>query len=277
MLLIKSFLIQPPFSPWFANTDDLVAMMVFLASGLMTAVMGGALHKALFRLAAAYERIQASENQKALLLDEITHRFKNDLANLTAILRLQAKDVSDPLARRELMIASDRVNVLSRVHQRLNGSPDNTWVDVREFLSELCKDLQLATVGTRAITLRTQLEQVELSFETAISLGLIVNELVQNAVKYAFPDDRPGLIDVTLDRSGDALRLTVADHGIGTATPSSASSGLGQRLVASFAQQLGGTFEVRSDQGRSAVVTFPAPKLITSSREALDAENERNT
>jgi two-component sensor histidine kinase len=278
-ILIKSFLIPPPFSPWFAQSDDLMAVTVFVTSGLVTAVMGGALHKALFQLAGAYERIAASENQKALLHDEITHRFKNDLANLTAILRLQAKDTSDPLARSELMQASDRVNVLSRVHQRLNGSPDHTYVDVREFLTELCKDLQVAAVGTRPITLRTEFDQAELPFEAAISVGLIVNELVQNAIKYAFPNNRAGLITVSLGRCGDALRLTVADDGIGAASPSPTSSGLGQRLIGSFAQQLGGTFEVRSGQGHSAVVTFPAPspkmtpggELSEKSREYSDA------
>jgi two-component sensor histidine kinase len=270
-LLIKMFAISPPFSPWFANTDDLVAMTVFVASGLVAAGMGEALHNALFRLALACERIEASEIHKGLLLDEITHRFKNDLANLAGILRLQARDVSDPLARSELMIASDRVNVLSRVHQRLNGSPDDARVDVREFLSGLCNDLRVAALGTRPITLRTQLEHAELSFEAAISLGLIVNELVQNAVKYAFPDDRAGIITISLRRSGDTLRLTVADDGIGAA-PASARSGLGQRLVTSFARQLGGTFEVRSDRGHLAAVTFPA--LSTATAELLDERRE---
>jgi two-component sensor histidine kinase len=258
-LLIKIFLVPNSFGLWFLKTDDLVAMTVFIASGLLTAVMGGALHKALFRLAIAYERIAASENQKALLLHEITHRFKNDLANLTAILRLQAKGLSDPVARSELMIASDRVNVLSRVHQRLKGSPEEARVDVREFLIGLCNDLQIAAIGTRPITLRTRLETAELPFEAAISLGLILNELVQNAIKYAFPDNRAGLIEITLCRDGDVLRLSVADDGIGAASPAAASSGLGQRLITSFAHQLGGTFEAKSCRGHSAVVSFPAP------------------
>jgi two-component sensor histidine kinase len=274
-ILIKSLLIPLPFSPWFAQSDDLVAITVFLASGMVTALMGGALHKALFQLAGAYERIAASENQKALLHDEIIHRFKNDLANLTAILRLQAKDTSDPLARTELLIASDRVNVLSRLHQRLNGSPDHTCVDVSEFLSELCKDLRVAAVGTRPILLHTELEPAELPFEAAISVGLIVNELIQNAIKYAFPNNRAGQITVGLRRCGDRLRLTVADDGVGFTSPSPTGSGLGQRLIGSFAQQLGGTFDVRSGQGHSAVVAFPAPSpKMTPSGELFERSPE---
>ena len=147
--------------------------------------------------------IAAAERQNALLLDELTHRFKNDLANLTAILRLQAKDVSDPQARSQLMIASERVGVLSRLHERLTGSPKNTEVDSREFLSEVCNDLRVSAIGARPITILTELDPVELPFEAAISVGLIVNELVQNAIKYAFPGERPGTIQVTLRQMGD--------------------------------------------------------------------------
>ena len=153
-ILIKAFLVPPSFSPWFTDHDDAVAIAVFVVSGLVTAVMGSALHNALFGLAAAYERLAAAERQNALLLDELTHRFKNDLANLTAILRLQAKDVSDPQARSQLMIASERVGVLSRLHERLTGSPKYTEVDIREFLSEVCNDLRVSAIGARPITIR---------------------------------------------------------------------------------------------------------------------------
>ena len=259
-ILIKVFLVPPPFSPWFTDHDDAVAIAVFVVSGLVTAVMGSALHNALFGLAAAYERLAAAERQNALLLDELTHRFKNDLANLTAILRLQAKDVSDPQARSQLMIASERVGVLSRLHERLTGSPKNTEVDSREFLSEVCNDLRVSAIGARPITIRTELDPIELPFEAAISVGLIVNELVQNALKYAFPGERPGTIQVTLRQMGDEAHLTIADDGIGNSPRSTGSSGLGQRLVASFAQQLGGSLEVRTEKGRMTIINFPAPR-----------------
>jgi signal transduction histidine kinase len=189
-VLIKAFYIPPLWSGWVNDPDDAVAIAVFIGSGLVTAVMGSALHRILFRLAKANDQIAAAERQNALLLDELTHRFKNDLANLTAILRLHAKEVADPHARNELIIASERVNVLRRVHERLTGSPKDTLVNVGEFLMELCRDLRVTAIGMRPVTLRTDLDSLELPFEAAISLGLIVNELVQNAIKYAFPGDR---------------------------------------------------------------------------------------
>ena len=142
------------------------------------------------------------------------------------------------------MIASERVGVLSRLHERLTGSPKNTEVDSREFLSEVCNDLRVSAIGARPITIRTELDPIELPFEAAISVGLIVNELVQNAIKYAFPGERPGTIQVTLRRMGDEAHLTIADDGIGNAPRSTGSSGLGQRLAgvvrAAAGRQLGG-------------------------------------
>jgi len=260
-VLIKAFYIPPLWSGWVNDPDDAVAIAVFIGSGLVTAVMGSALHRILFRLAKANDQIAAAERQNALLLDELTHRFKNDLANLTAILRLHAKEVADPQARNELIIASERVNVLSRVHERLTGSPKDTLVNVGEFLMELCRDLRVTAIGMRPVTLRTDLDSLELPFEAAISLGLIVNELVQNAIKYAFPGDSAGVIEVTLRRIGPDLRLRVSDDGIGApvARPGG-KSGLGQRVVASFAQQLGGHMEVSTDRGYEATIRFPTPR-----------------
>jgi two-component sensor histidine kinase len=262
-VIIKLFFIPPPFSIWFTDTGDVIAILVFVGSGLVTAVMGSALHDALFRLDEANMRIGVSEREKELLLHELVHRFKNDLANVTAILRLQARSVSDPSARSELMVASDRIHVLTRVHQRLARFADITDVDVREFLEDLCEDLRVASIGLRPVRLETEVEQARLPFTTAVTVGLIVNELIQNALKYAFPADGPGTIAVRFVQSGDSFRLSVSDDGVGQAKPSAESSGLGQRLVASFAQQLGGMSDVQVASGRTVVVTFPASTAST--------------
>ena len=257
-IVIKAFFIAPRFSPLFADAHDFLAVMVFVASGIVTALMGGELHKAFFRLSDANERIAASEQEKELLLHELAHRFRNDLSNLTAIFHLRAKKVSDPLARSELMMASERIYVLGRVHQRLTHYTDMTDVDVHVFLADLCTDLRVSMIGGRPITLELHAEPAKLPFPSAMTLGLIVNELVQNALKYAFPGDRPGHVRVRFFPNGAEYHLTVADDGVGNANPSPTSSGLGQRLIESFVKQLHGTYEVKIDGGRAVEVKFPA-------------------
>ena len=264
--VIKALLLAPVFTLEFARGEDFWTLVLFLGTGLVTALSGEALHKAFFQLAdanskltAAYERIAASEHEKEILLHDLTHRFKNDLANLTAILRLQARDVADPSARTELIAASERVHVMGRVHQRLARFGQGSMVDMREFLTDLCEDLRIGMIGSRPIALRAEVEAGQFPFAQAITIGLIVNELVTNAVKYAFPDGRPGTITVGFTRSGQEFCLTVVDDGVGQSASAPGSTGLGQRLIQSMARQLGGGYEAQShDSGRRCAIHFPA-------------------
>ena len=218
--LIKAFFLPPAFSLELASREDFWALMTFLTTGFITVLTSEALHQAFFRLAetntklaAAYDRIATSEHEKEVLLDELTHRFKNDLTSLTALLRLQARTVADPSARTELMAASDRVHVMGRVHQRLTRFGEAATVDIQEFVTDLGEDLCLAIIGTRPTALRVEVDAGQFPFSRAVTLGLIVNELVTNALKYAFPDDRMGTISVHLKREADEYRLLVSDDG----------------------------------------------------------------
>ena len=264
--VIKAFLLAPVFTLEFARGEDFWTLVLFLGTGLVTALSGEALHKAFFQIAdanakltAAYDRIAASEREKEILLHDLTHRFKNDLANLTAILRLQARDVADPSARTELIAASERVHVMGRVHQRLARFGQGSMVDMREFLTDLCEDLRIGMIGSRPIALRAEVEAGQFPFAQAITIGLIVNELVTNAVKYAFPPGRPGTIRVSLDEADGHLRLGVEDDGVGLGSGRVEGTGIGMDLVRALCQQLGGKLEVTSRQGGARFsVAFPS-------------------
>src|SRR3954454_2961837 len=263
--LIKAVLLSP--SEWmgFSSQEDFWAFVVLLGPGLLRLLTSEALHDAYYRLAAANKglaeanaRIAASEQEKNLL-HELTHRFKNDLANLTAILRLQARHVADPSARTELMAASERVQIMGRLHQHLTTSGEATVVDVGKFISELCEDWRASMIGLRPIVLGVHVEQDEIPFSQAIMLGLIINELVTNSLKYAFPEGRAGTIDIRLTPVGTEHVLTVRDDGIGKAAPFPDSTGLGQRLVHAMTKQLNGQYHAEgTDTGRICVVRFPA-------------------
>jgi K+-sensing histidine kinase KdpD len=144
--LIAAFQLPPTFILGFAHDEEVWAFIIFLATGLVTALTSEALHQAFFRIAetntkltAAYDRIAASEHEKEVLLHELTHRFKNDLANLTALLRLQARTVADPCAKTELISASERVHVMGRVHQRLTRFGEAAVVDIQEFITDCAR------------------------------------------------------------------------------------------------------------------------------------------
>ena len=288
--LIKTVLLSPSHGMGFSRQEDFWAFVVFLGTCLLTVLTSEALHDAFFRLAAANRglaeanaRIAGSEREKDLLLHELTHRFKNDLANLTAILRLQAGNVADPSARTELMEASERVQIMGRVHQQLIPSGEATVVDLGKFISGLCDDWRASMIGLRPIVLRVDVDEDEIPFSQAIMVGLIINELVTNSLKYAFPEGRAGTIDIRLTPTGTEHVLTVRDNGVGKAMPFPDSTGFGQRLVDAMTKQLNGQYYAEgTDTGMICVVRFPAASVSpaghsSSARTSVDVRAPQET
>jgi two-component system, sensor histidine kinase PdtaS len=248
-----------PFNAPARATEIILFMIAALAASAAMASLRSSMHD----LAQANERLAAAEREKDLLLRETGHRVKNDLASLMALVRLQERSVSDPAARAALASTGERIRVLSRLHERLRRADKAAVVDIGRFITELCDDLRAALHGLRPVALKVHAESCLLPQEQAVAVGLITNELLTNALKYAFPDDRSGTVAVRFARDGDSFELVVADDGIGVSpeAPSRGSSGLGQRLVRSLAAQLGGIVEIGPNSeagGTKAVARFPA-------------------
>lgn len=129
-------------------------------------------------------------------------------------------------------------------------------VNARAFLEGLCAEIGPALIGLRPVVLRTLIEEIDLEAGRAVSLGLAVNELVQNALKYAFPDETAGSVSVRFGRSGAAtFTLEVTDDGVGL--PSDQKAGTGTRLVRALAQQLGGTVTWHGPSGTRVELVMP--------------------
>jgi two-component sensor histidine kinase len=135
-------------------------------------------------------------------------------------------------------------------------------VDTRDFLSSLIDDLRTALAGERPITITTQLERVALTLECALPLGLIINELLTNALKYAFPGAQSGHIEISFVQQADAFVLRVRDNGVGMGEGQAPGHGLGRQLVHRLAAQMGGTVLVTGDAGVCVEVRFPAPSCL---------------
>jgi two-component sensor histidine kinase len=161
------------------------------------------------------------------------------------------------------MATADRIQVMSRLHERLKRRDTAAFVNIGSFIEDLCGDLKGALVGPRPILLKVDAQDHLLPEEQAVAVGLIVNELVTNSLKHAFPDDQMGAVGVQFGKDRDHYVLRVADDGIGCppkADPA-LSSGLGQRLIRSMVAQLGGEVMVEPNGellGTSVAVRFPA-------------------
>ena len=203
--------------------------------------------------AAAHERI-------GMLLQELTHRVKNSLQLIAAMVMIEARSHKSGEGKAALERVSHRITALGHLYSRLSKADTVEAVDAATYLDELCRDL-IASVnkeGDTPIVLKTEIESELLPTDRAIPIGLIVNELVTNAIKYAFPGEAKGTVIVALKRTRGELRLTVADDGQGL-LPRRADSGLGGRLVDGFAQQLGGQVERKSDsQGTTVHLILPS-------------------
>ena len=160
--------------------------------------------------AAAHERI-------AVLLQELGHRIKNSLQIIVAMVSLEARNHKSGEGKAALERVSHRIAALGRLYSMLGETNSVEEVDAASYLEALCRDLieSVQKENGTSIALKTDIESEPLPVDRAIPLGLIVNELVTNAVKYAFPSETRGTVVVTLKRMPGELRLTVADDGQG--------------------------------------------------------------
>jgi PAS domain S-box-containing protein len=205
-------------------------------------------------------KIKASLREKEVLLKEIHHRVKNNLQIISSLLSLQSAHIRDPRALEVFKEGQGRVRSMALIHEKLYRSEDFARVDFSEYIRNLAAYLfRSYEVSAGAVSLSVRAEGMLLPVDTAIPCGLILNELVSNSLKHAFPDGRRGEISVTLRPEGDdRLTLCVADDGVGLPTglkPHNSSS-LGLQLVNTLARQLGGELAVRGGAGVEFKITF---------------------
>jgi PAS domain S-box-containing protein len=210
---------------------------------------------------ARLEREHAIAGERiGMLLQELTHRVKNSLQIIAAMVSIEARGHKSGEGKAALERVSHRINALGQLYSQLSKTNTVEAVDAATYLDELCRDL-IASVhkeGGTSIVLETDIESELLPTDRAITIGLMVNELVMNAIKHAFPDDTKGTVLVTLKRAAGELRLTVSDDGKGV-DPRRADSGLGGRLIEGFAHQLGGQLRRESgNKGTTVCLTLPS-------------------
>ena len=206
----------------------------------------------------AEEKIVASLKEKEVLLQEIHHRVKNNMQIISSLLSLQAIHTGSEEAAEILKESRGRVKSMAMIHEKLYHSHNLSQLNIEEYLNNLVQDILRSYSGVSSrITANVDVEDVYLNIDTALPMGLLVNELISNSIKHAFPEGK-GDIDVKLELNGNEYILTVSDNGIGLpedVDPFQASS-LGLKLVVSLSIQLEGNLEVRRDGETSFILTF---------------------
>jgi two-component sensor histidine kinase len=204
--------------------------------------------------------LQAQNREKEFLLKEIHHRVKNNLGIVSSLLDLQSAEMKDPNVVEAIHESQNRVYSMSMIHQKLYQGKNLSAIEMKEYFLEL-SDHILDSFGLKnRIEFHFNLEEIELDVDTAIPLGLIVNELITNSLKHAFPKDRKGRVDLYFRRkANNTLRLEVADNGIGIhkiLETEEDKGGFGTKLIGLLVQQLDARMRRSTEQGTSVLIEF---------------------
>jgi len=207
---------------------------------------------------ASRDRFAALAAEREVLLREVNHRVGNSLQIIASLLHLQANSAAEEDVKAALTNAMGRVAAVAQVHRRLYTSHDLKSVLLNQYLDALLEDLRRSAEGNRMSRLTLKADPIEIDPDRAVAIGIIVNELVMNAVKYAYPDSA-GPIHVDLIGRGTDLELSIADNGVGlTARTDPRSTGMGQRIVTAMASKLEATVERDpTHNGTRIVLCFP--------------------
>jgi two-component sensor histidine kinase len=204
--------------------------------------------------------LRAALGRTEALLREVDHRVKNNLQLIASLFLLQSRRTEDPAARETLQTVLERVNAVTTVHRRwLQGDPQQ--FELADFVRDLVGDLA-AALGRDDLTVSLDLESARVPAASAAPLALVVNELIGNALKHAYPLGRAGQVSVRLRREADACVLSVADEGGGR---QGRPEGFGLTVVRLLCQQLHAAFDlVEAGPGLTAVVRAPLTHSMAS-------------
>ncbi len=204
------------------------------------------------------KRIKNLLDEKELLLKEVHHRIKNNLATVASLLSLQAETLKDKTETITLKDAENRIQSLSILYDKLYRSEDYRGLSVASYIPELAAQIIQDFPHSDRIRLDFHIEDLQLKTKTLVNLGIIINELITNAMKYAFTGRNRGKILIELKRVSDRFELVVADDGIGLSNTqkSKAPTGFGLTLVEALSSQLGGRVSLQESSGSRVVVDF---------------------
>jgi len=207
----------------------------------------------------AEEKVLSLLNEKELLLKEVHHRIKNNMGSISSLLYLQADTLQDPAAIEAIQDARSRVISMMSIYEMLYRSEDCRSVSVFEYLTDLIEKISVTYIRSRKISIEKDIDDFRLDSSMLFPAGMIINELLTNALKYAFPDGSSGSIMIRMKKlCGKTVEISVKDSGVGLpdAVKIAKSKGFGLSLVNMLVQQLHGKLNIVKNGGTEFRITF---------------------
>ncbi len=242
------------------ENESLLLLQVFIGAVAATALV---LAAAVTERRRAREQLRASLEEKEVMLKEIHHRVKNNLQVISSLLNLQSRYMEAKPPQEILRESRDRIRSMALIHDKLYRSKNLSRIDFAEYVRSLAADLfRSYGVNGNTVQLRVNIQDVLINVDAATTCGLIINELVSNSLKHAFPAGRKGEITIDLCSESDGkLRLSIADNGIGLPRgfDFKNTESLGLKLVRILTDQLRGSVELDSSSGAQFNIVFTIP------------------
>ena len=212
------------------------------------------------RIAREKKRSDQLVQEKELLLREIHHRVKNNLEVVSSLLALQSAQIDDPNTKEAMLAGQNRVHSIGIVHQKLYEGTNLGAIEMKDYFINLSESILDSFGAEKRVTIECAMDQLDVDIDTAVPLGLIVNELLTNTLKYAFPEGQSGKVRIKLQKQTDgALHLEVSDDGVGKSGITQ-GTGFGGQLVALLTQQLGGSMREEVKDGTHIYFEFKTIK-----------------
>jgi len=246
------------------NQQKRTKILYLILTGLLAIILFGLLYnyqkrkKRNQQLLALNVELDKKNKQNELLLKEIHHRVKNNLELVKSLISLQSSQLEDSVTKDAMIASQNRVQSMGIIHQKLYQGENLGSIDMKDYFINLGDGIIDTFNAEDKVKIECAMDQLELDVDTAVPIGLIVNELITNALKYAFPEGNTGKIEISLTQANpETLKLKVADNGIGKsfdATPQ--GTGFGSQLIKLLTQQLNGNMQEQHNNGTSVLFEF---------------------
>lgn len=248
-------------------TYGVVGLLVFILGGLYWSFrnnkrVSGKLEVLNSDLENKNKQLDKRNAENELLLKEIHHRVKNNLEVVSSLLALQSAQIDDPDIQEAMLSSQNRVNSMGILHQKLYQGEQLAFIEMKNYFINLSENILDSYNASDRVTVECSMKEIELDVDTAVPIGLIVNELLTNSLKYAFPKGQKGIVTLSLNDMGeDRLQLRIADNGIGkTLNQQPQGTGFGTQLVALLTRQLDGTIQQEVTDGTIISIQFKKSK-----------------